>query len=375
MPFSLVRENSGRPRLIVFLGAGGVGKTTLSASLAVALAVEGQKVGLLSIDPAKRLKTALGVGDISENGTPVNLSPLGGKGTLIAASLDIGSAMRRWVTQEGISEHARDLLFASPLFLAVADRLATATDTFAAARLAEWLQSDSKFDVVVVDTAPGLHALDFLTKPEKLAAFVDSKLADWLKWFAQGDSKNIGWVQKIVKGSAKMILDGLAQIGGQNFLVSFGHFLISLDQMFITMLKRISLSVSHLVSRDTSYVLVCAPRTDSFLVASALQKELQNLRLKVNRVILNRCLPASLVSYFKGKPEIESINNSKRDQTFLKLLENGINTETLVKAQLIEMNVPVVQVPTMARWNPGQALELSDLLQLGKELLPEANVN
>ena len=48
-------------RVIVVCGAGGVGKTTTSASLALAAARAGRRVLVITIDPSKRLAQTLGV--------------------------------------------------------------------------------------------------------------------------------------------------------------------------------------------------------------------------------------------------------------------------------------------------------------------------
>ena len=49
--------------MVLVLGSGGVGKTTIAAALGLAAAVEqGGQVLVLTVDPAKRLADALGVG-------------------------------------------------------------------------------------------------------------------------------------------------------------------------------------------------------------------------------------------------------------------------------------------------------------------------
>jgi len=52
-------------RVCICLGAGGVGKTTTSAALALGLAARGQKVCVVTIDPAARLASALGLEQLS----------------------------------------------------------------------------------------------------------------------------------------------------------------------------------------------------------------------------------------------------------------------------------------------------------------------
>ena len=166
------------PRLTVFLGAGGVGKTTLSAGYAVALAEQGLKVGLMSIDPAKRLKSALGVNELPELGCVIEVGNSQNShddkkngGQLIAALLLVGDSLKRWVKAEGLSQTAEQRLFLNPLFRAISEKLATATDTFAAVRMAEWVELHPELDELIIDTAPGIHAIDFLSKPENSSHF------------------------------------------------------------------------------------------------------------------------------------------------------------------------------------------------------------
>ena len=51
-------------RVCVVAGSGGVGKTTTSAALAAGMAARGLKVAVVTIDPAQRLATALGLDEL-----------------------------------------------------------------------------------------------------------------------------------------------------------------------------------------------------------------------------------------------------------------------------------------------------------------------
>ena len=48
-------------RIVVCAGSGGVGKTTTAAALALAMAAQGRRVAVVTIDPARRLADALGL--------------------------------------------------------------------------------------------------------------------------------------------------------------------------------------------------------------------------------------------------------------------------------------------------------------------------
>src|ERR671931_222852 len=48
-------------RIVVVCGSGGVGKTTVSAALALEMARGGRRVTILAVDPSRRLATSLGL--------------------------------------------------------------------------------------------------------------------------------------------------------------------------------------------------------------------------------------------------------------------------------------------------------------------------
>ncbi|MGE5185207.1 MAG: ArsA-related P-loop ATPase, partial [Acidobacteriota bacterium] len=108
-------------RLHVLLGPGGVGKTTLAAGYALALAAQGRRVGLLGIDPSRRLQDTLGVALADAD------APILGAGALRAAIVQPHQAIERWVA-EACSDSAARALRGNPFFAALGDRLATATD-------------------------------------------------------------------------------------------------------------------------------------------------------------------------------------------------------------------------------------------------------
>ena len=85
--------------ICICAGSGGVGKTTTSAALAAGLAARGQKVCVLTIDPAKRLADSLGLEELGN--TPKRVDPklfedAGAemKGELWAMQLDAKPAMK-----------------------------------------------------------------------------------------------------------------------------------------------------------------------------------------------------------------------------------------------------------------------------------------
>lgn len=362
------------PRLFVFLGAGGVGKTTLSAGFALSLAYSGRKVGLLSIDPAKRLQSALGAGVLPEAGKVIALEGGVPGGELRAALLHINESLRRWVIEQGLEPEAEAKLFKNALFRAVADRLATATDTFAAVRVAEWVEQYPDVEDLVIDTAPGIHAIDFLAKPERLSAFLDSKLVEWLKWFVGDKEQKSNVWQRIVKSGAKRILDGLAQIGGQTFLVNFGEFLVLLDQVFLTMVRRLDFAKIWIKDPATSFVLVTSVRDDAATVAKELGRVLLEMRLKAKLVVVNRSFPEELVAEVRLINELGSFGGGNDEVFFGNFLKSFALTQDRVKTDLAMYAQQVACLPVVSQLDRSQTLRMADLAHLGDLLRGRAEL-
>lgn len=352
------------PKLHIFLGAGGVGKTTLSASFALSLANSGKKVGLLSIDPAKRLQSTLGVGTLTELGTLIPLQ--NGKGELRGAVLHIGESLTRWVEEKGMSQKKQDELFRNPYFSALSSKMASAVDTLAAIRIAEWVEQYPEIEDLVIDTAPGIHAIDFIAKPEKVSSFLDSKIIDWIKWFVGGAHEKPSFVAWAFKSGARKILDGLSLVGGRNFIINFAEFLTLLDEVFITALDRLKYTQKWFKHSSTNIILVSSIREDAVAVAKEISRILNQMGVNPSLAIINRAFPVNLKEEVGLKKFMEKENFiNSNEKLFANYLSSYHLIQQKVRQQFFGYSVSVIEIPVMASLDVGQELRLSDLSSLG----------
>ncbi len=167
-------------RVLVCAGTGGVGKTTISAALALCGARRGRRVLVLTNDPARRLADALGLAGLSD--TPVEIDreswapskEAPSSGALFAMMLDPKPTFDRLVTRLSHDPQARARILENRMYRQLSEALAGSAEYAAMERVLEAVES-SDYDLVVVDTPPSSHALDFLSTPRRLRRFLDGR--------------------------------------------------------------------------------------------------------------------------------------------------------------------------------------------------------
>lgn len=209
-------------RVVVCCGAGGVGKTTTAAAIALRAAEYGRNVCVLTIDPAKRLAQALGVNDLGN--TPQRV-PLAAEvpGELHAMMLDMRRTFDEMVVQYSGPGRAQAILD-NQFYQTVASSLAGTQEYMAMEKLGQLLAED-RWDLVVVDTPPSRNALDFLDAPKRLGSFMDSRL--WRLLLAPG--RGIG---RLVTGAMGLAMKAMSTILGSQMLADAAAFVQSLDATF-----------------------------------------------------------------------------------------------------------------------------------------------
>jgi len=160
-----LREALRTKQLVVLLGTGGVGKTTISATCALEAARQGRRTLVLTIDPARRLADSLGVKLGSE---VVNVAP-----NLDALMLDTKAALDALVRRYAPSGETLARILRSRFYEQLSDAFAGSEEFVAMGTLHDLLQ-DGRYDVIVVDTPPSTHAIDFLRVNKKLIRVYDS---------------------------------------------------------------------------------------------------------------------------------------------------------------------------------------------------------
>ena len=271
-------------RVVLCLGSGGVGKTTTSAALALALADAGERVMVLTIDPARRLADALGLsGGLANEPRRVVGSDEDRVGEVWAAMLDPADTFRQLIVSEAESPEQAERILANRLFINLTTTLSGTNEYMAAERLHQ-LEGDPRFDRIIVDTPPSRHVLDFLDSPGRLTRFVDHRL------YRSVLAPRHGLLRPINAG-ARAVMRLLAGLVGSSLVddvVDFFADFEGLDRGF----QRRAREIDRLLSGpDTSYLLVVAPRADRLAEAGWIVDNLARRGRRPDGLVVNRVLP------------------------------------------------------------------------------------
>jgi anion-transporting ArsA/GET3 family ATPase len=274
-------------KVILCMGPGGVGKTTVSAALALAAAAGGRRVIVVTIDPSRRLAQALGLDPDGEPGRVVAVeAPHGGK--LDCLLLDPQSVFDSIVEGYSKTEGDADTIRSNPIYRATAQHLSGAVEYAAIVRV-QMLATADDYDLVVLDTPPTANAVQFLDAPTRIREIVGNPAARLL-----AGTGRIG--MKILGLGGGVLIKTLASMGGGGFLGELGSFLRQFGVVLAEFQRRAG-DVEELLRSDRAAVVLTTAATD-FTVreAEGFLGELRERGLAVDGIVVNRLLappPAS----------------------------------------------------------------------------------
>jgi anion-transporting ArsA/GET3 family ATPase len=269
-------------RVVVCCGAGGVGKTTTAAAMALRAAEYGRTVVVLTIDPAKRLAQALGIESLGNTPQRVPLAPEV-TGELHAMMLDMRRTFDEMVLQYSADSERAEAILENQFYQTVATSLAGTQEYMAMEKLGQLLAED-KWDLIVVDTPPSRNALDFLDAPKRLGSFMDSRL--WRLLLAPG--RGIG---KLVTGVVGLAMKALSTVLGSQMLSDAAGFVQALDATFDGFRQKADKTYELLKRRGTQFVVVSAAEPDALREASFFVDRLSQENMPLAGLILNRTHP------------------------------------------------------------------------------------
>lgn len=271
-------------RVLICAGAGGVGKTTVSAAIALGLAAQGRRVAVVTIDPARRLAEALGVDQLGNEPRRVNPALLTGTGLevhgeLHAMMLDAKRTFDELIARLAPDASTRDRILANPIYQHLSTAIAGSQEYTAIAKLFD-LTREADYEAIVLDTPPSRSAIDFLAAPERLIGFIEGRaLATFLR--PTGGALR----------AAGLVFAALRRITGVGLLEDLTTFFGLLSGLLEGFRTRAADVQALLTDRATAFLIVTSPERTAVDEAIRFAAELKRNGMHRSGVIVNRIHP------------------------------------------------------------------------------------
>ena len=276
--------------MVVVCGSGGTGKTTVAAALGAQAAVNlGGRVLVLTVDPARRLATALGLGSFGNDVVRVPPEAFADagvecRGELWVAMLDTKAGWDELIRRHAPDAALRDQVLANPLYRNITGRFVNSHDYIAMERLHD-LHSSGDYDLVIIDTPPSRNALDLLDAPGRMKEFFGSRLLKWL---------TVPYRSRLFTMASKPFYQVADRVLGSRFLQDIAEFFILFQTMEAGFVARAA-QVERLLTDDrTTFVVVSTLEAAPAREARFLADELRRRRMPLGAIVLNRTLPAAV---------------------------------------------------------------------------------
>jgi anion-transporting ArsA/GET3 family ATPase len=273
-------ELTATRRIVVCCGSGGVGKTTTAAVVGLQAARLGRRTVVVTIDPAKRLADALGLAGLTHEPSRIEGD---WPGELWAMMLDTKSTFDALVRKHAASPEQGERILANRFYRNIAEALSGTQEYMAMEKLYE-LHEETDFELIVVDTPPTRHALDFLDAPRRLSRFLEHRLLRALMAPSRG-------LVKAVNVAAQTFLRTVSRVVGGDVIddaIAFFQAFEGMEEGFRQRAGRVS---ELLAAPETAFVLVATPRRDTLAEAGYFAERLGEAGISIEGLVVNRVHP------------------------------------------------------------------------------------
>ena len=330
---------------------------------------------MLTIDPAKRLASSLGLKELSSEPSKVGTrkftaAGLKPRGELFAMMLDTKSTFDKVVMRYAPNREQADRIIANRFYKSIAGTLSGTQEYMAMEKLYE-LYADGDYDLIVIDTPPTRNALDFLDAPKRMTDFLESRV---LRWFLLPYMKAGGGLFKVANVTAMTFLKLVKRIVGSDVLQDTAEFFGNLEGMYDGFKERAQEVARLLQSDATAFVIVTSPAEDSVTEATYFASRLNESGLPFGALIVNRVHPR-LGDGIDAKPrQLAKLDaDGARGRLLSKLLTNEQAFTEIVRfeernLEALARKVPRhrwVRVPYLER----EAVDFPGLIAIADQLL------
>jgi anion-transporting ArsA/GET3 family ATPase len=356
--------------VVVCVGPGGVGKTTLAAALALQGAALGRKSLVCTIDPARRLASALGLSELGNVARPIPASELRAAGIHLKAPveammLDMKQSWDELIARSASPEQ-RERILANRFYQSLSSALAGSQEYIALEKLWE-LHSAGAQDLLVLDTPPTAQALDFLDAPARVMDFFGSDTAKWLLTPALRGTK-VGL--RLFGLGGNLISRALSRVVGGQTLSDLATFLLAMSGMNEGFRERAQAVRALLASEETVVVLVTGPAAERREEAVRFHQSLREQGLHIAAVVVNQVHADVDVEDVSAAGRLPEPLRGKLERTLSEAHALAVaDAENLQRLRAAVAPTPLLSVPRF----PGDVHDLSALWRAGAYLVPDTS--
>jgi anion-transporting ArsA/GET3 family ATPase len=278
--------------MILVAGSGGVGKTTITAALGIAAAQrQAARVLVLTVDPARRLASALGLSAFGNEPVRIDPEAFGAagvelRGELYAAMLDTKAGWDELIRRQAPDADVREAVLDNPLYQNITSRFVHSHEYLAMEQLHD-LHAGGHYDLVIVDTPPSRNALSILDAPRRMVEFFGSRLLRWL---------TVPYRSRLFTMASRPFYQVADRVLGSRFLQDIADFFILFQAMESGFVRRAREVEQLLVDPRTAFVVVTTLETAPSHEAHFLAQALLDRRMPLGAIVANRVLPEELAS-------------------------------------------------------------------------------
>ncbi|PIU00260.1 MAG: hypothetical protein COT74_04825 [Bdellovibrionales bacterium CG10_big_fil_rev_8_21_14_0_10_45_34] len=271
-------------KIIICCGSGGVGKTTISSALGVLGAKSGLKVLVMTLDPARRLAAALGLDHWDGQDRLVSRYESGGE--FWASMVDPEGVFHSFVEKYAPSEVAAEIR-SNNIFQQISTSLSGSQEYSSLEKLYQ-VSSLANYDLIVLDTPPAQHAMDFLMAPQKFFSLFQESVVTWL---SKADKASGTFVGSILTKGTQVVFKALETLTGKVFLTELSTFFKTVRTLAEPIREHSSKIQSLLISPTTQFVLVTSSDSVKLEEARSFFQNLKRRGHSLSAVIVNRAFP------------------------------------------------------------------------------------
>jgi anion-transporting ArsA/GET3 family ATPase len=280
-----VTERIAGKRICICTGSGGVGKTTTAAAIAIGLAARGQRVAVVTIDPARRLASALGLEQLGNEPRMVEPGHFARhgielRGELWAMMLDAKRTFDDLIEVLAPDAPTREQILTNRIYQELSSAVAGSQEFTAVAKLYE-LDASGRFDTILLDTPPSRNALDFLDAPQRLTGFLEGRALKVL-------TAPTGAAAKIAARGSGLVFSALRHVTGVDLLADLSAFFGVLSGVIDGFAERARAVEQLLGDPGTTFLIITSPEPAPVEEAIYFRRRLAEAGMPFGGLVVNR---------------------------------------------------------------------------------------